>query len=71
MDSARCIDRGRTGDLMDIVAELLIEICCSDFIYQGLVHLRSVGVHGITSVGHNERRVLFELRFLEYVKSRR
>ena len=70
-DNARCIDGGRTQELMVLVAELLAEIRFSDFFYHALVHSRSVGVRGTVLNGHNELSVLFAWRFLEYDKSRR
>ena len=65
MDSARCTDPGRSLELMDLVSELFMWTQFSDILYRALVHSRLVGVHGKTSVGHFEQRVLFELQYLE------
>ena len=64
-DNVRLIDRGPSLKLMILVAELLVEICFSDF-FNALGHSRLMGVHGKISVSHNEQRVLFVLQFFKF-----
>ena len=54
---------------MFLVFELFVDLCFLDIFNCVSVHSRLVGVHGITSVGHNEHRVLFKLQFLKCGRS--